>query len=191
MMIIMGVLFVAGAFADPEKIEFSYRSVPGADDSDQSMTLHSKITIEGEEKDMTITISGVDQPAEIKIGERIYMATLKQVMDSRLVFNTNNSPRLRQRGVLVVQIKGVLDWGSIGLRHREDRYPEAKEVKLRYPEELPFTGIVLDAKKATSHCDDDEPFNAVVVDDNLLTVTNFSGVDHIYREHCLILQKLD
>ena len=184
MMIIMGVLFVPGAFADPEKLDFSYGGVPGVDDSDQSMTLYSKITIAGEEKDMTITISGVDQPAEIKVGEKFYAATLKQVMDFYLSYDSSNEPRLAQRRVLVVQINGALDWSDIN--HKNDRYPKAKEVKLSYPEELPFTGIVLDADRTWDSCDDDKPFNALTVNDD---VSDFSGVDNIYREHCLILSK--
>ncbi len=182
----------------------------------ETVVLGSKINLEGEEKDLFIKISGVDQPAKIKIGDKVYPATLRQVMVAEhepsstspfrwdLAENPSTDAELKQtfdyfhsyisylhgryiktRKILVVQLNSSgVEFLPISGKTAAERYPDAGEVKIKYPEELPFTGIALDSNKARGICDDDKPFNAIAVDDNLLSV----GADVGQGGSCFILE---
>ncbi len=198
----------------------------------ETIVLGSRITLEGEQKDLSIEISGVDQPAKIKVGDKTYPATLKYVVDAGLEswdyppsgwygWHLEERPaedvkikdideELRSMGaklkeafdylskfdshlsghyvvnkkILVVQLNNSgIEFLPIG----DERYPNVGEVKIKYPEELPFTGIALDSEKAQSRCDNDKPFNAIAVDDNLSSIGKF--VDDLgQRGSCFILE---
>ena len=149
-----------------------------AGNSDYSVMFYSKITITGEEKDIFIRISEIDKPAEIQIGEEVYEATLKQFMDSYLAYH-GNTPYVKQKKIWVVQLKGMIDIPVAG-----DTDPQV--IKIKHPN-LPFTGIALDTEKAQKRCDNDHPFNAIAVDDNLLPATDLQA-ELGFRGPCFILK---
>ena len=182
----------------------------------ETMVLGGKINLEGVEKDLSIEISEVDQPAKIKIGDKTYPATLRYVVDARLEsedppfgwhgwlpaerrnLSTEllhmdakleeafdylskydsylHSRRVVNRKILVVQLNSNgIGFETISGLNTAERFPDVKVVKVKYPEELPFTAIALDSEKATSRCNDDEPFTAIAVDDDLTPVKTNIG----------------
>ena len=92
---------------------------------------------------------------------------------------------VQNRKILVVQLNNS---GIEFLPISNERYPNVGEVKVKYPEELPFTGIALDSEKAQSRCDNDKPFNAIAVDDNLSSVGRDLSGNLSQRGSCFILE---
>ena len=231
-----GLLFSINVFAITN--DFSTMIAPKS----ETIVLGGKINLEGVEKDLSIELSGVDQPAKIKIDDKTYPATLRYVVDAglesrdyppsgwygwHLTEGSFMDPKLRTvdgklrnldagLGSLDEKIKEALDYFSkynsylysrhvvnrktlvvqlnsngigfepiSGLKSSE-RFPDVKVVKVKYPEELPFTGIALDSEKALSRCDDDRPFTAIAVDDDLISVNANIG----QRRSCFILKPL-
>lgn len=156
---------------------------------------------------MLITVSEVDHPAKILIDGKNYAATLKEVTEIKqqeLIeipqeFSTShhNEPpqlvappdygELVKNKTLVVQLNGTLIFGEIS-GARSEHYPNPQGLKIKYPSELPFTGISLDAKKAADHCDDNQPYNAIAVDKNLSPVD--TKIDLGLTGPCFILKPL-
>ena len=173
-MIIMSFLFSASVFAD------------------DSITLHSKIQIGGGEKDMIIKFSKLDGPAEIKIGEKTYAATLKRVVDIYYLESPRGGSDLQVRKILLVQLNGtIINFTHINEIWREDVVADFHPyvIKFRRPDsdlDLPFAGIALDRRKASRSCDKGHPFNAIAVDDDLSPKMDFSS--NGLREPCFILK---
>ena len=76
--ILTGLLFSVSVFAITN--DYSAMTSP----KPETVVLGGKINLEGVEKDLSIEISGVDQPAKIKVGDKTYPATLRQVMVAEL-----------------------------------------------------------------------------------------------------------